>query len=24
MMDNLWRRLVDMVWTLQREILKRT
>ena len=24
MMDKLWRRLVDMVWTLQREILKKT
>jgi hypothetical protein len=24
MMDKVWRRLVDMVWTLQREILKRT
>jgi hypothetical protein len=24
MMDNVWRRLVDMVWSLQREILKRT
>jgi hypothetical protein len=23
-MDRLWRRLVDMVWTLQREILRRT
>jgi hypothetical protein len=24
MMDQVWRRLVDMVWTLQRDILKKT
>jgi hypothetical protein len=23
-MDQLWRRFVDLVWTLQREILKHT